>query len=36
MLVTKINGKVIRKEERESAFINDGDDVTILHLISGG
>ena len=36
MLVTKINDKVIRKEERESAIIKDGDDVTILHLISGG
>lgn len=36
MLVTKINGKLVRKEERETAIVRDGDDVTILHLISGG
>jgi thiamine biosynthesis protein ThiS len=36
LLVTKVNGKLIRKEERDGAIIKDGDDVTILHLISGG
>jgi len=36
MLVTKINDKVIKRDERDSALVKDGDQVMILHLISGG
>lgn len=36
LLVTKINGKLVKKDERDDAVIRDGDDVTVLHLISGG
>jgi thiamine biosynthesis protein ThiS len=36
LLVTKINGKLIRKDERDNAVVRDGDDVTVLHMISGG
>jgi len=36
LLVTKINGKLIKKEMRDEATIRDGDDVMVLHLISGG
>lgn len=36
LLVTKINGVLIKKEERDTAFAKDGDNVLILHLISGG
>lgn len=36
MLVTKINDKLIKKDERESAIIRDGDKVVVLHMISGG
>jgi thiamine biosynthesis protein ThiS len=36
MLVVKINGKVVRKHEYASATVKDGDDVTVLHLITGG
>ncbi|MCB2219382.1 MAG: sulfur carrier protein ThiS [Bacteroidetes bacterium] len=36
LLVTKINGKLIRKDERETAIIQDGDKVDVIHLISGG
>jgi sulfur carrier protein len=36
LLVTKINGRLIKKEERNSALINDGDHVAIIHMISGG
>jgi thiamine biosynthesis protein ThiS len=36
MLVTKINGQLVRKDERDKFFIKEGDDVTVLHLISGG
>jgi thiamine biosynthesis protein ThiS len=36
MLVTKLNGKLVRKEDRHKVYIKEGDDVTVLHLISGG
>lgn len=36
LLVTKINGKLVKKDERSSALIEDGDDVTVMHLVSGG
>lgn len=36
LLVTKINQQLIKKDERENAYIKDGDDVQVLHMISGG
>jgi sulfur carrier protein len=36
MLVVKINGVLVKKNEYEAAVISDGDDVMVLHLISGG
>jgi len=36
MLIIKINGKLIKKAEYESALIREGDEVHVLHLISGG
>lgn len=36
MLVTKLNGKLVKKSERSEIEISDGDDVTVLHLVSGG
>lgn len=36
MLVTKLNGNLVRKEERATTYISDNDDVIVLHLISGG
>ncbi len=36
LLVTKVNGQLVRKEERDRVFVKDGDDVLVLHLISGG
>ena len=36
MLVIKVNGKVVRKHEYTTTTVKDGDDVTVLHLISGG
>jgi sulfur carrier protein len=35
-LVTKINGKLIRKEDRAITRIKEGDRVDVIHLISGG
>lgn len=36
LLVTKINGKLVKKEMRADTFIKDGDEVLVLHMISGG
>ena len=36
MIVVKINGVLIKKSQYESTQIHDGDQVTILHLVSGG
>lgn len=36
LIVTKINGKLVKKDERDNATIKDGDNVSVLHLISGG
>ncbi len=36
LLVIKINGKLVKKDEYGKATITDGDDVSVLHLISGG
>lgn len=36
MLVVKINGSLVKKDAYETAFVHDGDELTILHLVSGG
>ena len=36
MLVTKVNDKLVKKENRNNVTIKDGDDVVVMHLISGG
>lgn len=36
LLVTKINGKLIKSKDRDAAIINEGDNVSVIHLISGG
>lgn len=36
MLVIKVNGQLIKKSEYHTAMVKDGDDVMVLHLISGG
>jgi len=36
MLVTKINDNLVKKEDREDTFIKEGDEVVVLHMISGG
>lgn len=36
LLVTKVNGRLIKKEDRDNAIIYPGDEVVILHMISGG
>jgi thiamine biosynthesis protein ThiS len=36
LLVTKVNGKLVKKDQRDTVFIKDGDNVAVLHMISGG
>ena len=36
MLVVKINGNLIKKSQYQEAKVKDGDEVHILHMISGG
>lgn len=36
MLVVKVNGKLIKKTKYSHAEVVDGDDIHILHMISGG
>jgi thiamine biosynthesis protein ThiS len=36
LLVTKVNAKLIKKEDRDTTVIHDGDQVAIIHMISGG
>jgi thiamine biosynthesis protein ThiS len=36
MLVVKINGQLIKKDQYGTAEITGGDNVTVLHLVSGG
>jgi thiamine biosynthesis protein ThiS len=36
MLVVRINGNLIKKENYPNKIIKDKDNVTVLHMISGG
>jgi thiamine biosynthesis protein ThiS len=36
LLVTKVNGKLVKVNERDQISVKDGDKVEVLHLISGG
>ncbi|MDP3462679.1 MAG: sulfur carrier protein ThiS [Bacteroidales bacterium] len=36
LLVTKVNDRLVRTDERDNVIVNEGDNVQILHLISGG
>jgi len=36
MMVIKVNGKLIKKGQYNDAEVVNGDDVQIIHMISGG
>ncbi|MCD6659920.1 MAG: sulfur carrier protein ThiS [Lentimicrobium sp.] len=36
MLVVKVNGELVKRRDFDSVTIKDGDDVMVLHLITGG
>jgi len=36
MLVIKVNNEIIKTPQYETTIVKEGDDVIILHLMSGG
>lgn len=36
MLVIKVNDRIIKKHEYDTTIVKEGDNVVILHLVSGG
>jgi thiamine biosynthesis protein ThiS len=36
LIVVKVNGHLVKKDEYERIFVGDGDNVEAIHLISGG
>ena len=36
MLIIKVNGSIIKREDYETTVVHDGDKVDVIHLISGG
>ncbi len=34
--IVKINGNLVKKEDYDSTLINEGDNVNMLYLMSGG
>ncbi len=36
MIIVKINGNLVEKNNYKSTIIRDGDKVDVIHLISGG
>jgi thiamine biosynthesis protein ThiS len=36
LLITKINGQLVKREDRKTIQIKYGDNIAVIHLISGG
>lgn len=36
MLVIKVNEKLVKRDSYDSVFVKNGDEVNVIHLISGG
>ena len=36
MLVVRLNDTLVKKEEYDTTAVNEGDDLKIIHLVSGG
>ena len=35
-IIVRVNGEFVSEEDYEKMFIQDGDDVLVLHLMAGG
>jgi len=36
MLVVRLNDQLVKKEDYDTAVVKDGDDLKIIHIVSGG
>ncbi|OQX73875.1 MAG: thiamine biosynthesis protein ThiS [Bacteroidetes bacterium 4484_249] len=36
LLVTKVNDKLVKKNDRDKVEIKEGDNVAVIHMITGG
>ena len=36
MLIVKVNGELVKKSAYDNTKVKDGDDVMVLHLVTGG
>lgn len=36
MLIIKVNDVLVKRDEYDKVFVKNGDNVSVLHLISGG
>jgi sulfur carrier protein len=36
LLIIKVNGKILKRHEYDTVRVNEGDDVSVIHLITGG
>jgi sulfur carrier protein len=36
LIISRLNGVIVPREARASAFVYDGDEVELYHLVSGG
>ncbi|WRQ34064.1 sulfur carrier protein ThiS [Bacteroidales bacterium MB20-C3-3] len=36
MLVVRLNDQLVKKDMYSSTFVKDGDDLKVIHLVSGG
>ena len=36
MLIIKVNGKILKRHEYDTMQVQEGDDVSVFHLITGG
>lgn len=36
MLVIKVNEMLVKRENYDTVFVKNGDNVSVIHLISGG
>ena len=36
MLVVRLNDHLVKKDMYSSTFVSDGDDLKVIHLVSGG
>ena len=35
-IITRINGRLVSREERELVLVADGDELELYHMMSGG